>query len=85
MSVDITMEERPRVFNVYVGSKRVGRVTAHVDPEDSESEQYCSERLGHDDNYENISWHSTLKQAGLAAIEWKYDIQKIDKIKRRKV
>jgi hypothetical protein len=78
------MEENPRIFNVYVGGKQVGRVTSHVDPEDTEGEQYCSERRADDGSYEHIEWHSSLKQAGLAAIEWKYDVPKIDKVIRRK-
>lgn len=86
MSVDITMTESARKFNVYVGGKQVGRVTCYTDPDDApDCESFNSERRADDGTYTDKGWHTTLKKAGLAAMDHTYDVYKIDKVIKRKV
>ncbi len=87
--IEITVEERARTFDVFVGSKLVGRVIAHTEPEDDkDSESYRAQRrvgagVGTEE-FENVGWHVTLKLASLAIIDHQYGVLKIDKITKRK-
>ncbi len=84
MSVNVVMEEEPRVFEVRVGDKLVGRVTAYVDFDSDDEESHQAEGRDADGHYVAKGWHKNLKAAGKAIVAHPYGATKIDIIRRRK-
>ncbi len=89
MSLRVTLNEEPRVFNVMVGSNEIGRITSYFDEGEDNSESYHAERndAGDDDedDYAHVGWYSTLRDAGRAVVEYAHGVGKIDSVEERKV
>ncbi len=84
MSVNVVMEEEPRVFEIRVGDKLVGRVTAYVDFDGGDDESYQAEKRDENGNYVDKGWYKNLKAAGKAIVAHPYGATKVDIIRRRK-
>ena len=83
--IEVIMIENERSFNVFIGSKSVGKVTSYKEPEDEkDSESFCALRRVEYGTFEEVGWYSSLKKAGIAIIEYAYGVSMIDTITRKK-
>jgi hypothetical protein len=91
MSLKVTLEESPRIFEVKIGFNVVGRVTSYREVDCPDDEAYCAERLkdgGNEDtdaDFVSVGWFGTLKKAGIAVVEHSYGYTKLDSIVERVV
>ena len=88
MSLRIELREQPRVFDVFVGERAIGKVTSYISKEDEASDSPYEALLftEKDDGEEtDLGWHSTLALAAEAVIEYEHGAGKINKIVERNV
>lgn len=86
MSLKVTIQEEPRVFSVMVGCNEIGKVTSYFEKGEDNADAYEAERCVYgDEEYENIGYYGSLKEAASAVVEYAHGDGKIDKVTERLV
>lgn len=87
MSLKVTLEETPRVFEVRVGCNTIGKVSSHkYDSDDKTEELYHAYRFTNDNDEVGgtegvaMGWYGTLREAGEAVVEYEHGPTKINKV-----
>jgi hypothetical protein len=85
MSVKVTLQEKPRQFDVMVGECVIGKVTSYLDKVGEEDDAYHAERVVHEEDREfaSMGWFNTLLEAAAQVLDYDYCSVKIDKIVER--
>ncbi len=84
MGLDVTLMEKPRTFDVLVGSKTFGRVRSYSDPDDDNKDalEFLAETRNDDGTFSQIDWFNSLRKAAKVVLDETFYEGKVDRIVR---
>ncbi len=84
MSIEVTVQEEERTFDVYVGTCLVGKVTVNNHDDIEDNERYEAS-YSEDDVWNSQGYYKSLRDAAEVLVEREHGYCKIDTITRLKV